>query len=258
MFFSFSAEQYKCPLCTYKSATKDTFPAHFSEKHPDSPLDIITAYYNVDEIECKPTITSEISSFDTTPLWQRDKQRVRHIRGILFDESGKIPKKGPPIKLLTPTPSATATSSSTTTTVQNNLDRAIEAVVNASDYTTKKRKKEEKSFNEQKIEALDKQINEALNSIMSRKIGTGLEQPSIKKEEDEDEKKVVKKDSSDVIVIEEEDDGGEAESNEKMGTFGPFGEPLNNKYLCPLCASFKTRNCAMVKFHLYEELQYYR
>lgn len=146
-------------------------------------------------------------------MWQRDKQRVRHIRGILFDESGKLPKK-PTIKL------------------QNNLDRAIEAVVNATDD-------DPKSVNQQKIEALDKQINEALNNIM-------LRVPTV-------DETIAKED--DVIVI---DDDGKVEESEVMGTFGPFGEPFNNKYLCPLCATFKTRNSEMVRFHLYEELQYYR
>lgn len=34
-----------------------------------------------------------ITRFDTTPLWQRDKHRVRHIRGILFDDSSPQPTK---------------------------------------------------------------------------------------------------------------------------------------------------------------------
>lgn len=44
-------------------------------------------------------IKDDIAVFDTTPLWQRDKPRVRHIRGILFEDveplpnSGKSPKK---------------------------------------------------------------------------------------------------------------------------------------------------------------------
>lgn len=34
----------------------------------------------------------DIGSFDTTPLWRRDMQRVRHIRGILLEEEGDVPK----------------------------------------------------------------------------------------------------------------------------------------------------------------------
>lgn len=155
---------------------------------------------------------------------------MRHIRGILFEESGKIPKKSP-IKLQPV---------DTVVKMQDNLDRAIEAVVNAEDTTTTSTKgKGEKDFNDQKIEALDKQINDALNSIMSRRV--------------EGEDKVEGKGDG-VILI--EDEGGE--ENEVMGMFGPFGKPLNNKFLCPLCARFKTRNIDMIRFHLYEELQYFR
>lgn len=99
----------------------------------------------------------------------------------------------------------------------------------------------DKKFNEEKIEALDKQINDTLNNVVSKGI--------------RDEKIVEKKDN-DVIVIDDESEGGE--ESEVVGTFGPFGKPLNNKYLCPLCAEFKTRNTDMIRFHLYEDLQYHR
>lgn len=168
--------------------------------------------------------------FDTTPLWQRDKQRVRHIRGILFDESGKLPKKAP-IKLQ---------QMDTVIKMQDNLDRAIEAVVNAEDAKTK-----DSGFNNEKIEALDKQIDDALNNIVSKRIGG---------DEEKVEAVAVEKKDDSVILI--EDEGGE--ENDVMGTFGPFGEPLNNRFLCPLCAQFKTRNISMVRSHLFEELQYYR
>lgn len=35
----------------------------------------------------------ESEQFDTTPLWSRDKPRVRHIRGILFEEDTTAKKK---------------------------------------------------------------------------------------------------------------------------------------------------------------------
>lgn len=233
------SEQYKCPLCTYKDSTKDSFAGHFSEKHPGNHVDVITAFYKADEVESKTSAgKAEAASFDTTPLWQRDKQRVRHIRGILFDESGKLPKK-PPLKLQL----------DNVIKLQDNLDRAIEAVISASigeevkQQSPKKKKEDggEKSVNEQKIEALDKKINETLNDIMTRTTGAPPVAEGAKNDED-------------VILI--DDDVGD--ENEAMGTFGPFGEPLNNKYLCPLCARFKSRNATMVRFHLYEELQYYR
>ncbi|KAJ9587630.1 hypothetical protein L9F63_018924 [Diploptera punctata] len=36
--------------------------------------------------------SQESHLFDTTPLWRRDKQRIRHIRGILLEEEGDVPK----------------------------------------------------------------------------------------------------------------------------------------------------------------------
>lgn len=222
-------QQYKCPLCTYKSSTKDTFTTHYAEKHPGNPIDIITAYYNADDNENKSTVSKpEVPTFDTTPLWQRDRQRVRHIRGILFEESSKLPKKGP-IKLQ---------QMDTVVKMQDNLDRAIEAVVNAKDTTTK-----ESDFDNEKIEALDKQIDDVLNNIVSKRVAG----------DDAKADTAEKKDDS-VIVI--EDEGGE--EDEVMGTFGPFGKPLNNKFSCPLCAKFNTSNTDMIRFHLYEELQHYR
>lgn len=128
--------------------------------------------------------------------------------------------------------------------LQDNLDRAIEAVVNAEDTIIKMKKKKdettEKSVNQQKIEALDKQINETVNNIMSRTV--------VEEEKCEQEK------VDEIIVI----DDDVLEESEVMGTFGPFGEPFYNRFLCPLCANFKTKNAVMIRGHLYEELQYYR
>lgn len=165
------------------------------------------------------------ASFDTTPLWQRDKQRVRHIRGILFEESGRPPKRAA-------RPEGAKS--------RDNLDDAIEAVVKAEDDVS-----EERSLNEQKIEALDRQISEALNNIMSR--SSAAMGP-------------VEEAGGEVIVIEDDDgaEGAGGDTGEAVGTYGPYGEPFHNRYLCPLCAKFKTRNADMVRFHLYEELHYHR
>lgn len=35
----------------------------------------------------------EISAFNSTPLWRRDAPRLRHVRGILFEENGLKPKE---------------------------------------------------------------------------------------------------------------------------------------------------------------------
>lgn len=40
----------------------------------------------------KSGLSLDTGLFDTTPLWRRDMQRVRHIRGILLEEEGDVPK----------------------------------------------------------------------------------------------------------------------------------------------------------------------
>ncbi|XP_066251917.1 uncharacterized protein [Euwallacea similis] len=83
--------QYKCTLCSFKNDEKDKCKVHFNEKHPGHEFDIIFVYQKTEE---EPSKENTIS-FDTTPLWQRDKPRVRHIRGILFDEASPQPTKSP-------------------------------------------------------------------------------------------------------------------------------------------------------------------
>lgn len=39
-------------------------------------------------------LKDDVAVFDTTPLWQRDKPRVRHIRGILFEDVEPLPHPG--------------------------------------------------------------------------------------------------------------------------------------------------------------------
>lgn len=82
--------QFKCALCWYKTNDKETFTDHFKVAHENQTIDIIYAYRKLEEGKEK-----ESEAFDTTPLWQRDRPRVRHIRGILFDESSPAPAKSP-------------------------------------------------------------------------------------------------------------------------------------------------------------------
>ncbi|XP_066144550.1 uncharacterized protein [Euwallacea fornicatus] len=83
--------QYKCTLCSFKNDEKDKCKVHFNEKHLGHEFDIIFVYQKTEEEPLKENTVS----FDTTPLWQRDKPRVRHIRGILFDEASPQPTKSP-------------------------------------------------------------------------------------------------------------------------------------------------------------------
>lgn len=122
--------QYKCAQCSYKTNDKDTFTSHFKDVHDNKEIDIIYMYRKVEE---GPKEDKEEEAFDTTPLWQRDRPRVRHIRGILFDESSAVPVKSP--KKLSNKSAASVTIKSTILEVPkivgtNNLDLAIESVAN--------------------------------------------------------------------------------------------------------------------------------
>lgn len=127
--------QYKCALCSYKTNDKDTFKQHFSEAHSNQDIDIIYAYRKVEE---GPKEDKDVDNFDTTPLWQRDRPRVRHIRGILFEESSPIPAKSPkkPTKNPGTLNTNVGTSAKTTqpmaegTNSTLNLDLSIESVAN--------------------------------------------------------------------------------------------------------------------------------
>lgn len=262
------------------SATKDTFDSHFTEKHSGHKVDVIDVFYKRDESEFNKNKDTE--PFDTTPIWQRDKQRVRHIRGILFDESGKLPKK-PPIKIQ---PVSTI----------DNLDRAIEAVATGDADVLKEKKNDAEDG--KSVSVLKKRPNpESLESPIPKKV---VKEEAEKKSPDvrvsasfndkeipvivldDDDSDTDKNKSLNVIDLDEVDKSTKTKDveaatekskdpvdvpealqlnvpgDETMGMFGPFGEPFENKYLCPLCAKFKTKNAEAVKFHLYEELQYPR
>lgn len=315
-----AGEQYKCALCTYKDSEKDTFTTHFEEKHPGHNVDIINVFYKKDDSDLNKKYDNE--PFDTTPLWQRDRQRVRHIRGILFDESGKLPKKSP-IKM----PSVPT---------MDNLDRAIEAVAtgesiieeppktaiksNKGDSAKKtvvkkaaneSQKKERKLSlaTEEAFARIDREISETLDSLRESRLNVKLDTMDVIVLDDDDDKdadfkpketakqkekvpaetktkKLAESKTKEVVSAENkrdlvdssktkeavgvantsknndsEIDSGDVaiqQGRELMGTFGPFGEPFNNKFLCPLCAKFKTRNSEVLKSHLYDELQYIR
>lgn len=320
----FAGEQYKCALCTYKDSEKDTFTTHFSEKHPGYDIDIIDVFYKKDPSDLNKKSDNE--PFDTTPLWQRDRQRVRHIRGILFDESGKLPKKS--LIKISPVPT------------MNNLDRAIEAVATGENIVkespkveppkvetpkvvikhikgdspkkviikkvsnvTQKNERKLSLATEEAFAKIDREISETLDSLRESRLNVNLDAADVIILDDDDNdsdletkettkeekipvetknKKVTENKSKDVSTEIKKDlptsaktkevantsksndsevksgDSAIQPASELMGTFGPFGEPFNNKFLCPLCAKFKTRNTDILKSHLYDELEYIR
>lgn len=216
-------------------------------------------FYKRDDLEQNKKGDGE--PFDTTPLWQRNKDRVRHIRGILFDESGKIPKKS----LL----------KTTTVPTMDNLDRAIEAVASGSGQEQISEPKVAKAIKgeivkkppnlkKESLNARRENITKSTNELIAR-IGKAIKENTDKvrykrKRVDNDVIVVDEEESKSVDEDESKENEGEAQvqGDELMGTFGPFGEPFNNKYLCPLCAKMKTRNPQQMRHHLYDELQYRR
>lgn len=83
--------QFKCGLCQFRCSAKNNYQSHFKTKHPNCEINILSVYYKLTEEDLvkKAVIepVTEQETFDTTPLWSRDKPRIRHIRGILLDES---------------------------------------------------------------------------------------------------------------------------------------------------------------------------
>ncbi|GLV36934.1 small ovary [Carabus blaptoides fortunei] len=83
--------QFKCGVCQFRCSAKNNYQSHFKTKHPNCEINILSVYYKLTEEDLikKPHVEPipEPETFDTTPLWSRDKPRIRHIRGILLDES---------------------------------------------------------------------------------------------------------------------------------------------------------------------------
>lgn len=98
--------QYKCNMCSYKSETAANFGEHVRSVHgSNAEATLVSAYYRADSLQEK-TVTSttcEPETFDTTPLWRRDKGKVKNIRGILLEETTKSPKRKEPAKVETVT-----------------------------------------------------------------------------------------------------------------------------------------------------------
>ena len=93
--------QFKCTACHWKSNNKMNFDQHVIAKHSIDPnVDCTLVYQKIKGTAPKrPTDTIDTGSlsepFDTTPLWRRDMPRVRHIRGILFEDEASGEPESP-------------------------------------------------------------------------------------------------------------------------------------------------------------------
>ncbi|KAG5893935.1 hypothetical protein JTB14_028744 [Gonioctena quinquepunctata] len=258
--------QYKCALCAYKTNEKDTFEEHFKDHHTNQEINIIHVYRKVEDGP-KDDKDKDADPFDTTPLWQRDRPRVRHIRGILFDESSPVPAKSPkkPPKAVT-----TPTSSASTSKATSNLDLAIDSVA--------------KGTNILKDDELIQQVNKIMKNSKESPSKTNDSDSDVIIIEDEDEisdeSKTTKTKGSlkrktievagiskiprleDVIdlanmsAVEEKYD--EYSPENLKGAFGEFGQPLNRQLKCPVCNKFKSKRISDFIFHMFKEKKVYR
>ncbi|XP_044261158.1 uncharacterized protein LOC123009097 isoform X2 [Tribolium madens] len=207
--------QFKCTLCSYKTNERKTFSGHFKENHPDNDIDIIYVYYKSVE---GATSTSGQKQFDTTPLWQRDRPRVRHIRGILFEET---PQKGK--KLVTGRVPITSTPSTSGT---SNLDLAIEAVAKGTDEYTSDKMEETK---EESVILID--------------------------DEEEDNEEVDGELMIDVEKVKSDEEKEYLSEEKLMQKYGMLCLPMNRSFKCPICFKFKTKKISYFVYHILGELK---
>ncbi|KAE8748136.1 hypothetical protein FOCC_FOCC005139 [Frankliniella occidentalis] len=95
--------QYKCTLCNFRANARVRFNPHFTKRHPNDKEAFIEVFRKckVEKLNDEtPQPLSENSTppvervvFDSTPLWTRNSPRVRHLRGILFEENSVKPRE---------------------------------------------------------------------------------------------------------------------------------------------------------------------
>jgi hypothetical protein len=237
--------QFKCTLCSYKTNEKQTFDGHFSENHPDNEIDIIHVYYKSEGTVQANVVTPK--QFDTTPLWQRDRPRVRHIRGILFEETSphKLSKKGVGARTAAVTVTATSTTSSTvtsapSTSTASNLDLAIEAVATGADSVNTKEPEEEADDSVIVIEDDEDEdmLNDTAGSELLIDIDDGAESSSTK--------------------VKQEQEKGLLSEEMLVNKYGKMCDPVSKSFKCPVCLKFKTRKISILVYHLLVELKCHR
>lgn len=242
--------QYKCALCTFKSNDIEKFEGHFKDVHPNNTVDVISAYCKTDEGK-----KSEILNvFDTTPLWLRDKPRIRHIRGILFDDSTaqpvKITKKVakiPSAHLTSPSTSSTDVTLPSTSAEQNskNLDLSIDAVAKGTADILK-------------FETEQKDIFEMIQKELK---GTKVDYLSLMKDDnviviDDDEPEIIEVDDLFTTHFDYEDESMSVK--QLMERYGSLGTPSETAFKCPLCSSFQSEHIIQFIHHVFKDLNYRR
>ncbi|XP_063927306.1 uncharacterized protein LOC135140610 isoform X4 [Zophobas morio] len=255
--------QFKCTLCSYKSDDKSTFEGHFKDGHPNSETDIIYVYY---KSEGTAQGGASQKQFDTTPLWQRDRPRVRHIRGILFEEtSPQKGKKGPvgrpstvavatssPTTPVTPTTTSVSNSSSSadaTPTGSSNLDLAIDAVAKGIDecsknlHVGKEETKEAPKIDETVIVIDDDDDDED-------------ETPRL--DDSADNELLIDIDSGETPEVKTEVEREFLSEDILFNMYGKLCAPVAKAFKCPICLKYRNRKVGPFVYHMLTELKCYR
>ena len=74
-------KQFKCGLCSIQFDKKKDVETHFTEVHPGKNICVLKVYY-VD-----PSTSHEFSGeLKRPPLWAREMEGMKHIRGILYED----------------------------------------------------------------------------------------------------------------------------------------------------------------------------
>ncbi|CAG9853748.1 unnamed protein product [Phyllotreta striolata] len=265
--------QYKCALCLYKTDDKSTFSSHYNDHHPNYDVHIISSYRQNTEQANKDD--KEINNFDTTPLWQRDRPRIKHIRGILFDESVPSSSKSPNKKV-------GKSSGAAAKNVSKNLDLAIESVAKGDsvlpDPDSKSSNSAKKSEDDEVCELAegtsdvividDDDDNEGASTASKtaakpqtkrkrlRLVAVGPKDKLLRLEGSTDVSNGKTNDAkSDNVDVDDDDD--ESEKSLKL-SFGEFGLPLNKQLKCPKCEKFKSKRISDFMFHLFKENRVHR
>ncbi|XP_031332986.1 uncharacterized protein LOC116163261 [Photinus pyralis] len=229
--------QFKCALCQYRTSTKSNFADHFQTEHPGRNVDVIDAYYEEEAIPALKNI-AELSMFDTTPIWQREKTKLKYIRGIpIVEETSKPSKKSPlkfddkaEIKKIATTPSKKP---------KTLKEKKLELIIKVGDVEVIEIEDDDVLVIDEKPKVSEKQpvLSESASQSDQDKVGSsGYTLEDLM--------------SMDITTLKN--------ANLSCASYGPFGVPRNRQYLCPICNSFKTKKEEDIKNHLYKHHDYHK
>ncbi|CAD7086759.1 unnamed protein product [Hermetia illucens] len=73
--------RYKCSKCTFGGVTIPAISEHAQKRHANAMVEVVCFYIKLTDEDIV-----QAKTIDTTPLWRRDPNKVRNIRGILMEE----------------------------------------------------------------------------------------------------------------------------------------------------------------------------